>query len=450
MDLLKRIGTWTGIFSALAAASAGTLPLHADVQAKAVGVITPTGKWPVEELLANVTPADQDVSSDRSEVLWKQIRKSPYFQVLPDELKWLIEQNKANYKIPSDVNVETFRLDQKNMSGVSFVYVKDQFGIDFAFKSGFDVLPMVMKYMRFVDLPQETPAVNPKTKKPYVFPTAAQIKKLDADDLAYVKAFTETVNRNIHYLGSTPTPRLDPKDVKAGKYIGTSLWPLSLVQPKTWYEGSKKYRRQMVTTHTELVKFFAAGDEQVYALQDQLGTPFYNPQTVAPKAQDIGGVDCFGQTNGSILEVPYIILRQVSQVDRPQHIIGHAYRRYFDAAAASCKLMREGMAAELSGLSAGTPRYQAVAEVVKQAEKYLDQIEGNARAQSAHYTLKEGNPQWWKVPENLLTGQAKAPKASSSREKTSKDSPSREKTSREKKTSSTKPDKKTRPEKRRR
>ena len=249
--------------------------------------------------------------------------------------------------------------------------------------------------MKFIDEPLETPAVNPKTKRPYVAPSNATLRSLKGDDLAYVKAFTEVVNRNIHYLGVSPVPRLDMKRVKQGEYIGMSLWPLSLVHPQKMYETRKK---DMSRSSQEVKTYFAGGDEETYRLQNTLGTPLYVPRSFAPEARIAIDSDCYGHPTPKLLGVNVVSLGQARQATAPEWVLNFAYKRYFEAVVASCNLFKTGMESELNALDKKSPRGRAVNEVVKQAEKYLSQLE-----KAAAKCIENADKVYLNPPKTLLT-----------------------------------------------
>ena len=258
--------------------------------------------------------------------------------------------------------------------------------------------------MKLIDEPEKTTALNPKTKRPYVAPSNATLRSLKGDDLAYVKAFTEVVNRNIHYLGSSPVPRLDMKRVKRGEYIGMYMWPLALVQPKVLYESdetqSKRANKKAINkTHTQLVDYFAGGDEETYRLQNTLGTPLYAPRTFAPEAGPISNLcDCYGRPTPEVLGVNVVSLGQARQVTDLGRVLDFAYKRYFEAVTASCHLFKTGMESELNALDKKSPRGRAVKEVVTQAEKYLDKIEA-----AAAKCIENADKVYLNPPKTLLT-----------------------------------------------
>ena len=279
--------------------------------------------------------------------------------------------------------------------GGSF-FVSELLAINFGNRGGLSVSTMRLKVFKFVDEPMETPAVNPKTKRPYVAPSNATLRSLKGDDLAYVKAFTEVVNRNIHYLGASPIPRLDMKRVKRGEYIGMHMWPLSLVQPQKMYETRKK---DIARSANEMKEYFAGGDEETYCLQNILGTPLYNPRAFAPEAGMNGSsLNCYGDPTPKFLGVNVVSLEQARQATAPERVLNFAYKRYFEAVKASCNLFKTGMESELNALDKKSPRGRAVNEVVKQAEKYLSQLE-----KAAAKCIENADKVYLNPPKTLLT-----------------------------------------------
>ncbi|MGF0068460.1 hypothetical protein [Candidatus Spyradosoma sp. SGI.093] len=332
------------------------------------------------------------LSPEDAETMWKRIQKEPQFQALPQVFKDLIEHNKDMYQIfEGDVN--TFVVDKR---GVGRFVGTNMINLSFDNRAGLFVDIFELKATKFVDEPMETPAVNPKTKRPYVAPSNATLRSLKGDDLAYVKAFTEVVNRNIHYLGASPVPRLDMKRVKRGEYIGMYMWPLSLVQPQKMYETRKK---DIARSPEQVKEYFAGGgDEVTYRLQNTLGTPLYNPRAFVPKARIAPDADCYGHPTPKLLGLNVVSLDQARQATEPERVLNFAYKRYFEAVTASCNLFKTGMESELNALDKKSPRGRAVKEVVTQAEKYLDKIEA-----AAAKCIENADKVYLNPPKTLLT-----------------------------------------------
>ena len=331
------------------------------------------------------------LSSADAETMWQRIQQEPQFQALPQVFKDLIEHNKDMYEMfEGDVN--TFVIDKK---GIGRFIGTNMINLAFNNRTGLYVDIYKLKAMKFIDEPMETPAVNPKTKRPYVAPSNATLRSLKGDDLAYVKAFTEVVNRNIHYLGASPVPRLDMKRVKRGEYIGMHMWPLSLVQPQKMYE---KHKKDIARSPEQVKEYFAGGDEVTYRLQNTLGTPLYNPRAFAPEASTGGGADCYGHPTPELLGINVVSLGQARQATDLGRVLDFAYKRYFEAVTASCHLFKTGMESELNALDKKSPRGRAVNEVVKQAEKYLSQLE-----KAAAKCIENADKVYLNPPKTLLT-----------------------------------------------
>lgn len=254
MELFNKMKASAGILSMVAATGLVSIPLPVTVRAEAsVQTAAPAEvDWETINWKEKTYPNRQPLSPEDAEIMWKRVQKEPQFQALPQVFKDLVEQNKEMYSLSKgEVNAFSFG---KNTRGILFgsniicIAFNDRFGLY--------VNILKLKAMKFVDEPVETPAVNPKTKKYYVLPAQKTIRALSGADLAYVKAFTEVVNRNIHYLGSSPVPRLDMKRLKRGEYIGMSLWPLSLVQPQKMYE---EYKKDITRSANEMKEYFAGG-----------------------------------------------------------------------------------------------------------------------------------------------------------------------------------------------
>lgn len=123
------------------------------------------------------------------------------------------------------------------------------------------------------------------------------------------------------------------------------------------------------------------GDEVVYRLQNVLGTPLYNPRAFAPNVESRGGgeFDCNSQPLLEILGTKVVWLLSTRQVENPKWVLSFAYKRYFEGALDSIRLIKSGMAQEMDTLDKKSLRYRAVVEVTKQATKLLNQLEKTAQ-----------------------------------------------------------------------
>ena len=387
MELFNKMKASAGILSMVAATGLVSMPVPVTVRSETpVQTAAPAEvDWETINWKEKTYPNRQPLSPEDAEIMWKRVQKEPQFQALPQVFKDLIEQNKEMYKMfEGDVN--TFKLDKQ---GSGRFIGTNMINLAFNNRTGLYVFILKLKAMKLIDEPVETPAVNPKTKKYYVLPAQKTIRALSGADLAYVKAFTEVVNRNIHYLGSSPVPRLDMKRVKRGEYIGMYMWPLSLVQPQKMYETHKK---DIARSANEMKEYFAGGDEETYRLQNILGTPLYVPRSFAPEAHTASSADCYGHPTPEFWGVNLVSLAQARQATDPERVLNFAYKRYFEAVVASCHLLKSGMAQEVGTLDKKSTRYRAVNEVVGQATKYLAQIEKAAEKYIAQADKIYKNP----------------------------------------------------------
>ena len=391
MALLDRMKTSAGILSMVAAAGLVSIPVLMParedhmVQTDAGMALAPEVDWNTVDWSKGLRTKAKDgriLSPEEAEVIWKKLQREPQFQALPQVFKDLIKGNKEHYEWLSG-NVDDFKLDKE---GNCRFFVSDMISLDAFQKTGISIFMEKFKTVKLVDEPVETPAINPKTKRPYVMPSNNTIRSLKGDDLAYVRAFTEILNRNIHYVASTPIPKLDMAGVKRGEYIGTAFWPLSLIRPMDDLESTKTStqrlnKRELRKTHAQLVDHFARGDEAVYRLQNVLGTPLYNPRAFAPNVggRGGGGYDCNGYAHSELLGTKVVWLTSARQVEDPKWVLGFAYKRYFEGALDSIRLIKSGMAQELDTLDKKSPRYRAMSEVAKQATKLLNQLEKTAQ-----------------------------------------------------------------------
>lgn len=403
----------------------------------------------------------KSVPLEDAEKLFERIKKTPEFQILPQVFKDLVEQNKENYFLfrGSGGVVSNPKFLEENSVLLAWPdYSKKDNNCNVGGIAWFNIGKLYLYIdriglMKFIDEPMETPAVNPKTKRPYVMPSKANLSRLSEEDLSYVKAFTETINRNIHYLGSTPIHKPDMKKIRTGAYIGAVVPALSLVCPEklarfyqksrsgpSWSpnisaSSSKRLEREMERQKD----YFAKGDKLVFELQNVLGTPLYNIRKFDPNLEVYGGLGDRGSCNGYSLYVVgkaspssnqenllirlliFNPIKAMATKNSYVHFILDQYAWYFEAVVDSVSLMRSGIKQITDNLDKKSPRYPAIAEVVKQANEYLTQIETNAAVLVAETSIKscviEENDRAVvrfiknDVPETMLSAKLKMPKA---------------------------------------
>ena len=235
----------------------------------------------------------------------KELLKDPAFQRMPTDWQEAVIQNVAYFNIDPPLRKEYL------LSSMLYVYrLYDELS----------ALPLHSKSIRgWIGVPQPEEPLNPQTGKRYVRVPKSLVPGLSPEEILYVKKVLSVVNQNLHYLNSLP-PYMDPEKMEEGAYIGYAFWPLTLVQPKVLYEDSP-YKSDLGKDHQKLVDMFAKGDEELYRLQSQMGTPLFNPHLLKRKMRfNRLGVDC----NGFSSSRPFGI-RAWAEYD-PQRIVGHSPR----------------------------------------------------------------------------------------------------------------------------
>lgn len=213
--------------------------------------------------------------------------------------------------------------------------------------------------------------------KPFVSLSSSQLNRLTETEQRYIVALHEVLNENIHYLGNTPLP--DWK--RFCHMLGGALLAPTLVRPETFYENNGPAQQDMNKTHAELVDLFAAGNEVKYQIQDRLGTPFYNPQTVCPDLtwpklsayrEDSEKYGCmgWGYCNASPLGIPLLISHL-----RPNGGTRKYYHVYYDELNKSMALLRDGLKAELEQIKPTSLLYAVVKGFESQTNQYLKTME---------------------------------------------------------------------------
>ena len=311
--------------------------------------------------------------SRRREDALKKLLKDPDFQKLPSEWQEAVIKN-----------VDNFYLDGK-------------YGKSYLFSSMLRVrevhskivaLPLDLQAIRgWIGLPQPEEPLNPKTGKPYVRVPKSLVADLTPTEILYVKKVLKVINQNLHYLNSLPST-MDPKKLEQGDYIGYAFMPLTLVQPKVLYEDypSPDKNGMRKKSHQDLVDMFAEGDEELYRLQSQVGTPFYNMQLLtAYYGFGREDLDCYGFSASSFYGIRPIILSFADMFKNSLYL--QAYKIYYEETKKSFPILRTGLAAEVESRADQPKLHKVLTHIQAQTEPYLKKME-----QAADYMLKKTSP----------------------------------------------------------
>lgn len=338
-------------------------------------------------------------SDSEKENALAKFEATSFWKILPDFLKSAIKENKENF----------ICFDDKNCNFVDNSNVK-------IFRRGsskYYVIPRKFGLMSFVGAPERTPALNPKNNKYYVEPTKNTVSKLSGENLVYVQKLTELLNRNIHFLGSSPIPRLDPKKMENGEYILCAIPTLTLTDPKDHIENvveRKKrggggtyqvfsFRRNLHKNRStvEIMALLGLSDETEYEIASRVLTPLYHPETFAPEnvIHQYVSHDCHGCPR-----VEHFLYRPIflgwssftsSDPKRVKRALSALYQKYFWRLESQTQYARKRLLLELESIPSTDARYPAVKSVVKQADRIMERIEERAGEHSSQWAVLGGN-----------------------------------------------------------
>lgn len=301
----------------------------------------------------------------------RKLKKDPIWPLLPKDLQAAIEKNKDNYFFHNEdvFFIHSSNINIHNMGSMNNYY---------------NVLPRKWAYITFLDAPEKTPAVDPKTGKYYVMPPKKTWDKLSPKDMVYIKKLTDRVNQNIHYLGNSPIPKIDEKKMKKGAYLFAGMQPLRLVNPSRMNYNQKKfltyYKNYYNKTEADLRAFFNLEDETDYQLACRLGVPVYHPEQWTPDEVFTITSNCYAlpsESSEPIISTP-IVLGSSAYLTNPKHAYAKTYIPYFQAIQLSAKLFRKGLQEELAQTGLQEAKYAAVKAIITQTDKFASQIEQEA------------------------------------------------------------------------
>lgn len=279
-------------------------------------------------------------------------------------MKQAVEQNKENYDFDSGPAKDGD-------------FINNNISVD-RIKGSYAVQVLRWDLMTFLDAPEASSPLNPKTGQYYVMPPKESFEGLSEADLDYVKKLTERVNRNIHYLGHSPIPRIDPAKMKKGAYVTTGILPLKLL-PES-YLLSQKFMKANKTTQEEFRTFLGLEDDIDFELAKRLGVPVYHPERFKPENLIKHYRTCWGVPMPMAGDGP--LLQPISLgwsyfITWSEYAYKQFYIEYFDAIVESAKLFQKGLEAE-KALHTTDAKAAAVQAIVKQAKQYAAKIEKEA------------------------------------------------------------------------
>lgn len=318
----------------------------------------------------------------KQEQALKELLKDPAFQRMPTDWQEAVIQNVARFYVDGDLRKDYL------LSSMLYVYrLYDELS----------AVPLHSKSIRgWIGVPQPEEPLNPKTGKRYVRVPKSLVQDLSPEDILYVKKVLNVVNQNLHYLNSLP-PYMDPEKMEKGAYIGYAFWPLTLVQPKVLYEDSP-YKSDLGKDHQKLVDMFAKGDEELYRLQSQMGTPLFNPHLIK-KSIKINhlNIDCQGFSDKRLFGIRAIILSHCGGLN---HFTLYAYSLYFKETQKSFSILRAGLAAEVAAQVDQPKLHKILTYIQEQTEPYLTKME-----QATAYMAEQvwpSNPRHKQQYQNIL------------------------------------------------
>lgn len=158
-----------------------------------------------DTLKGNGTPAE------RAELL-RELKKDPFWKLIPSDIQRAVESNQDKYEIGKTLKIF---VDSRNVH---------------VYRSSYSIyiVPQCWSHIDIINDAVDTPAVNPKTGKPYVAVSEEMLSDLSSADRDYVTKLADRLNENIHYLGNTPLPRFDLKRLKRGGVFDVGSFTLDV------------------------------------------------------------------------------------------------------------------------------------------------------------------------------------------------------------------------------
>lgn len=155
---------------------------------------------------------------EEQEIVWNKIQQSKTYQQFPSLIKKRIELNKGNYSDYANISPKRHVTlhDDKNRGIRLILFYSEEDPSMMIFYTRRDNFPNGQD--DFVFIGKKTPALNPKTKKPWFALgkkdiTSIQQKcqaKFTADDISYIKDLLARVNENFHAFYGEKLEEFEP------------------------------------------------------------------------------------------------------------------------------------------------------------------------------------------------------------------------------------------------
>lgn len=337
-----------------------------------------------DALKGNGTPAE------RAELL-RELKKDPFWKLIPADIQRAVESNQDKYEIEP---MKKF-IDSRNVH----VYRKNHL---------IYMVPQCWSHIDIINDAVDTPAVNPKTGKPYVAVSEEMLSDLSSADRDYVTKLADRLNENIHYLGNTPLPRFDLKRLKQGGYMMSAVLPLTFKGPK--FITTDRFMKNNQVTRAEQLKNYGIEDETVSKLAGRFGLPMKNLNKFYPNGYTDTNVECSGIPRSafsagigeSAVPAKILFLGWNIYIKKPEHLAS-TYKHYLDDSRYSVEYFARGIQKEKEQNSSSNSRGKAVLMLLMQAEKWAQQIEKGLERE-----IKSYKKTWKKPPRTLLDPSGKA------------------------------------------
>ncbi len=329
------------------------------------------------------TVSSEAERAERQAILTK-FKKAPFWKFIPPDLQEAIEESTM------------YRVDESSNPTYHFLW-NEKIHVTFEPRaSRYNILPQALHLMQPLEAPEQTQAVNPKTGKYYVMPPKKTVTSLSQTDLAYVQELTKQINRNLHYLGNSPVPKIDMKAFKKGKYMLSVIFPLT-IHPGS-YVFSDKFMKYHKMNETELRHFFGLEDDIAYDIAKRIGIPVYHPEQFPGHFIKVRS-DCqhtpihIWASNPEIINPLFLGWSGYETDDRT---LPNLYRQYFQVLEDSISVFRNGLRAEKAAHSPTDARYSAIEALTRQADAMAAALERSTQK------YKENNQIYKKLPRSLL------------------------------------------------
>lgn len=312
----------------------------------------------VDWMADSIHHVSKNSDEEKQKALEKLLEKKA-FQILP------VEWREAVLK-----SVDTFIIGCPS----SHVYLATNMLDIYLSKKQLIANPVSLEAIRgWIGLPQPEDPIHPQTGKPYVRIPKKMVAELEPSEILYVKKVLKVVNQNLHYLNSLP-PTMDPEKMEQGDYIGYAFWPLTLVQPKVLYENPTPHitNELRYKGHKNLVQIFANGDEELYDLQSQMGTPFYNPHLVRSHGELNPSTDCYQFIRTTVFGIRPVILGYCESFE---YLTRYAYKIYFEETEKSFPIMRDGLSKEIETYKDQPKLHNVLTHIQSETDSYLEQMQ---------------------------------------------------------------------------